>query len=274
MKQQNALADTDCLATNILVHEASVSALLFKDDYKKQAHFYKQAVRRKNKLLSFLSPDEVKEAMNNHLEELPQHLMIIGSGYLGVELASMYAAFGSKVTLLESGSEFLPQEDRDMAHCVQEVLEKRGVEIRLLVSPLAIKERPCGSTLVDTTNATQSNSVTCPTVYSAFINPPLVRIGLTEEEATKAGRSIKVFRLPAHATPRARVLQQTDGLLKAIVDAPSGEILGCTLFCAEASEVINIVSIAMQTKQPYSFLRDFSFTHLSMSKAMNELFKE
>lgn len=108
--------------------------------------------------------------------------------------------------------------------------------------------------------------------YSVFIDPPLSHVGLTEEEAIKRGYSFKVSRLPASALPRARTLQQTDGILKAIVDSHSGRIMGCTLFCAESSEVINIVNMAMKTGQHYTFLRDFIFTHPSMGEGLNELF--
>ena len=111
-----------------------------------------------------------------------------------------------------------------------------------------------------------------PIAYSVFIDPPLAHVGLTEDEAIKRGYSFKVSRLPATAVARARTLQQTDGMLKAIIDTHTGRIMGCTLFCAEASEIINIVNMAMKTGQHYSFLRDFIFTHPSMSEVLNQLF--
>ena len=46
------------------------------------------------------------------LDILPKHLIIIGGGYIGLEFASMYAGFGSKVTILEGGNKFMPREDR------------------------------------------------------------------------------------------------------------------------------------------------------------------
>ena len=111
-----------------------------------------------------------------------------------------------------------------------------------------------------------------PVPYAVFIDPPLAHIGLTEEEALKRGYSFKVSRLPATSVVRSRTLKQTDGMLKAIVNDHSGKIMGCTLFCAEAPEIINIVAMAMKTGQHYTFLRDFIFTHPSMSEGLNELF--
>lgn len=57
-----------------------------------------------------------------------------------------------------------------------------------------------------------------PVPYAIFTDPPMAHIGLTEEEAMKRGYPIKISRLPASAIPRARTLQNMDGMLKAIVN--------------------------------------------------------
>ena len=111
-----------------------------------------------------------------------------------------------------------------------------------------------------------------PVSYSVFIDPPLARIGLNEEEARKQNLDIIVKKLPVMAIPRAKTLGETDGLLKAIIDKKTGLILGCMLFAPDSSEVINTVALAMKTGQDYTFLRDFIFTHPSMSEALNNLF--
>lgn len=89
--------------------------------------------------------------------------------------------------------------------------------------------------------------------YSVFIDPPLSRVGISEEAAVEQGLEIKVAKLPAAAIPRARLINETEGFLKAIVDAKTNKILGATLFCAESSEVINIVSMTIQTGQDFTF---------------------
>lgn len=67
------------------------------------------------------------------LDELPRRLAVVGGGYIGLEFASMYASFGSEVTVLEGFPELIPREDRDIAQAVREVLEKRGIAFRLNV---------------------------------------------------------------------------------------------------------------------------------------------
>lgn len=110
--------------------------------------------------------------------------------------------------------------------------------------------------------------------YSVFIDPPLSRVGLSEEAAVEQGYDIKVAKLPTAAIPRSRIIEETEGFLKAIVDAKTSKILGATLFCAESSEIINIVSMAIATGQEYTFLRDHIFTHPTMSEALNDLFSQ
>lgn len=289
--------------------------------------------------------------------KLPARLLVLGAGTIGMELATMYAGFGSKVTLLESGNRFMPKSDRDIAESMLESLKRKGIEIRLNAYALSVYDTVNGVTLTYTDNsdntpyflegdalllATGRRPMTddlnlhaagiqtdaqgavivnghlqttsphiwaigdvkggalydylsiddfriitsqlfgnkkrkvndrLPVPYVIFTDPPLAHIGMTEEEAVKQGYSLQVSRLPAAAIPRARTLQQIDGMMKAIVNAHTGRIIGCTLFCIDAPEVINLVSLTMKNDLHYSVLRDFIFTHPSMSEGLNDLFK-
>lgn len=285
------------------------------------------------------------------LTELPARLVIVGGGYIGLEFASMYASFGSQVTVLEGYSELISREDRDIAASVQSVLEQKGIKFRLNARVqsvdgstvvyrdavtdeehrleadailLATGRRPNtaglnlgvagvelderGAIIVNEHLQTSNPNIRAigdvkgglqftyislddyrilredlfgagerkvsdrdPVSYSVFIDPPLSRIGMSEAEAIKKGLKIKVNKLPVAAIPRARTLGDTNGLFKVVVDANTDKILGCTLFGPDSSEVINLVAMAMKTGQEYTFLRDFVFTHPSMSEALNDL---
>ncbi|MNI88779.1 Dihydrolipoyl dehydrogenase [compost metagenome] len=106
---------------------------------------------------------------------------------------------------------------------------------------------------------------------SIFIDPPLAHVGLTETEAREQGYNVKVGKWAAAAIPRARQLKNTAGLLKAVVDADTDRLLGFTMFAAESSEVINIVSVFMNSGQPYTVLRDTIFTHPTMAETLNDV---
>lgn len=65
------------------------------------------------------------------LDRLPSHLIVLGGGYVGLEFAQAFARFGSRVTVLERGSQLLPREDKDVADAVLELLHLDGVDVRL-----------------------------------------------------------------------------------------------------------------------------------------------
>lgn len=66
-----------------------------------------------------------------NLSSLPKRLAILGGGYIGVEFASVFASFGSKVTLFETSSQFLAHEDADISAAIKAVLQDQGVKIEL-----------------------------------------------------------------------------------------------------------------------------------------------
>src|SRR5207249_4271685 len=108
--------------------------------------------------------------------------------------------------------------------------------------------------------------------YTLFIDPELGRVGLTEEQAVRRGHQILVGRLPAAAVPRARTLSEMRGFLKAVVDAPSGHLLGVAILAPEGGEVMAVAQVAMQAGLPYTALRDTIFSHPSMAEGLNDLF--
>ena len=80
--------------------------------------------------------------------------------------------------------------------------------------------------------------------------------------------------MPAAVIPKAKVLKDTRGLLKVLVDPQTNLIIGATLYVQEAQEIINMIVLAMRAKLPYQMLRDQIYTHPTISEAFNDLFKQ
>lgn len=72
---------------------------------------------------------------------LPEHLVIIGGGYIGLEFAQMYRRFGSEVTIVEMGPRLLGREDEDVSQAVREILEIEGIGIRLNAKCISLAKR-------------------------------------------------------------------------------------------------------------------------------------
>jgi pyruvate/2-oxoglutarate dehydrogenase complex dihydrolipoamide dehydrogenase (E3) component len=65
------------------------------------------------------------------VDTLPEHLIIVGGSYVGLEFAQMYRRFGSEVTIVEMGSRLIGREDEDVSQAVRDILESEGIQIRL-----------------------------------------------------------------------------------------------------------------------------------------------
>jgi pyruvate/2-oxoglutarate dehydrogenase complex dihydrolipoamide dehydrogenase (E3) component len=72
------------------------------------------------------------------LDQLPAHLIVLGGGYVGLELAQAYRRFGSRVTIVEHGPQLASREDPEVAAEIQKVLGAEGIDIRLLASALRV----------------------------------------------------------------------------------------------------------------------------------------
>lgn len=68
------------------------------------------------------------------------------------------------------------------------------------------------------------------------------------------------------------MLGLTDGLLKAVINPETDEVLGVTLFCAESHELINLFKIVIDNHIPASYVRTMIFTHPTMAEGLNDLF--
>lgn len=126
--------------------------------------------------------------------------------------------------------------------------------------------------LVGSSDRRSSDRRAVPT--TTFITPPLSRVGLTERAARDAGHRVKVAAKAVDtiaAMPRARVVGDTRGLVKVVVDADTDLVLGATVFCVDSQEVINLLALAIRHDVTATQLRDSVYTHPSSTEALNEV---
>jgi pyruvate/2-oxoglutarate dehydrogenase complex dihydrolipoamide dehydrogenase (E3) component len=125
-----------------------------------------------------------------------------------------------------------------------------------------------------TGSGTRSTADRVAVPYTVFMTPPLARVGLTERQARDSGRTVKVASKPIAqiaAMPRARIVGNTRGLMKFVVDAESDEVLGAALLNVDSQEMINLVSLAMRHGMTATELRDGIYTHPSSTEGLNEV---
>lgn len=105
------------------------------------------------------------------LEELPQHLLIIGGGYIGLEFGQMFRRFGSQVTILQHGDRLLPREDEDIASAVQKILEEEEVRVYVQADVISMQNLN-GVISVDVSISGKKDSIACSHVLIATGRTP------------------------------------------------------------------------------------------------------
>jgi len=287
------------------------------------------------------------------LDVVPEHLMVLGGGYVGLEFAQMFRRFGSRVTVIHRSQQLLSTEDADIAGEVTKILEEDGIEILLEAKTEAAA--PAGRGIVLTVshkgesravegthllvatgrhpnteklNLTVAGITTdakgfvsvndkletnVPGVYAlgdvkggpafthvsyddyrilkanlldgggsskagrvfpscVFIDPQLGRIGLSEKEAAKLGKKVRVARLPMTSVARAMETSRSRGFMKALVDPETEQILGAAVLGEGGGEIMSMIQIAMMGRLKYTVLRDADLAHPTLAESLNNLF--
>ena len=108
--------------------------------------------------------------------------------------------------------------------------------------------------------------------YTVFIDPQLGRIGISETEARKTGKKVRVAKMPMSYVARALELDESRGFLKVIVDAKTDQMLGAAILGIEGGEIMSQIQLAMMGKLPYTVLKDAVFAHPTLAESLNNLF--
>ncbi len=107
--------------------------------------------------------------------------------------------------------------------------------------------------------------------YCMYVDPPLARVGLSEDEARRAAIPVRVATLPVQEILRTQTTGQTDGFLKVLIGAGDDQILGFTMIGAEAGEVMATMQTAMLGHLPFTLVRDAILAHPTMAEGLGSL---
>ncbi|MBN2798003.1 MAG: dihydrolipoyl dehydrogenase [Deltaproteobacteria bacterium] len=267
------------------------------------------------------------------LDQVPGHLVVIGGGYIGLELGTAYAALGAKVTVVEATDQLLPGFDPEVVKLIARNLKK--AKVRALLSTKALGWEPDGDGVIvrvegakgeeriaadkvlvtvgrrpntrgvglealevaldgpfvkvdaqRRTNveglfaigdlagqpmlahkATHEGEMVAEIIAGhqvswdvrsvpavVFTNPEVGVAGIQEHQAQGP---VKVGRFPYAAIGRALTTNETDGFIKTVADAETGELLGVTIAGAHASDLISEAALAIEM---HAELKDLSLT--------------
>jgi pyruvate/2-oxoglutarate dehydrogenase complex dihydrolipoamide dehydrogenase (E3) component len=284
------------------------------------------------------------------LDGIPEHLLVLGGGYIGVEFGQMFRRFGSQVTILQAGPQILEREDDDISGEAARILREDGIAIRtgvkvesvssasgrshlrlaggetlegshllvatgrrpntadLNLSAAGVEADEHGYVRVNPRLETSASGVYAVgdvkggpafthisyddfrilrdnllhggsrttanrlVPYVVYMDPQLGRVGVTEREARAAGQSIRVAKMPFSSVARALETGETRGVIKVVVEAETGQILGAAVLGSEGGELMSMLEIAMLGRLPYTALAEAVLAHPAYAEALNNVF--
>jgi pyruvate/2-oxoglutarate dehydrogenase complex dihydrolipoamide dehydrogenase (E3) component len=107
--------------------------------------------------------------------------------------------------------------------------------------------------------------------YAVFVDPPLARVGMSEEEVRRSGRAALIATMPMSRVGRARERGETDGFMKVMADAQSKRILGAAIHGVEGDEAIHTFIDIMTAGAPYPTLQYAMHIHPTISELVPTL---
>lgn len=287
------------------------------------------------------------------LRELPESMIVIGGGYIGVEFAQMYSRFGTRVTVLGRAPRLMKGAAPELAEALGNILTEEGVEVhtsaeamcvgkeagqRYVIARVGGEERKFRAEEIllaagrvartdglgleeagvemagdfirvdEQLRTTQKNiwslgdanggdMFTHRATYdgpiaalnavrdagktvdyrvvprAVFSEPALASVGLTEEEAIRAGYEAKNGVAYFKDSGRAKGIAQTEGLAKIVVDSKTNQILGGHILGPHADELIHEVVIAMQGEGKLEALTKSIHIHPTLSEVVKSAAK-
>ena len=280
--------------------------------------------------------------------QLPESMIVVGGGYVGVEFAQMYSRFGTRVTLIGRASRIMPKEEPELSVLLADLLRAEGVEVRTSTEVvgagriggnryvLARTEKgeekleaheilfATGRTArveglgLEQTGVTMRGAyvnfdgqmrTSAPNIWSigdanggpmfthratydgpyaalnavrsagkevdyrvvpraVFTEPTLASVGLGETEARAGGNEIRVGIHRFADSGRAKAMGQTDGLVKLVADAKTGELLGGHILGPHADILIHEVVTAMYKRGNAESIAKSIHIHPTLSEAV------
>ncbi len=286
---------------------------------------------------------------------LPEHLVILGGGYVALEFGQMFRRFGSRVTIVQRNGRILSREDDDIAEAITEILKNEGIDVCIDTGAYRVENRNGGifmrmrceaephevvgshllvatgrrpntddlgldkagietdergyiriddqlrtsvegvwalgdcngrgafthtsyndfeivaANLFDNASRRVSDRILN---FGLYIDPPLGRVGMTEQEIRASGRKALIATRPMTRVARAVEKGETQGFMKALVDAETKRFLGAAILGVGGDEVVHSILEAMYADVPYTVLQRAVHNHPTVTELIPTMLQD
>jgi len=291
--------------------------------------------------------DGVLDSADALAEEPPEELVVVGAGYIGMELSTAFSSMGCEVTVVEAEEDILPGYDRDLARPVVKKAHEANVELRtgepavewddeegqVVTSDgridadgvlVAVGRRPCAESVEPEKGGVETDErgfvrteggvgqTTNPSVYAVgdvsgepllahtaahegvavaetvagvrdpeggsefvvpkvvYTSPEIATVGMSPTEAREEGHDVAVGEFRMGANGRALTLNETEGFVRVVVDDDTRRVLGGQAVCAEASELVAEIALAVETGATADDVARTVHAHPTLSEGVTE----
>ena len=285
------------------------------------------------------------------LRDVPERVVIVGGGAIGVEFADIYHSYGAEVTIVELLPRLVPLEDEEISAQLERVFKRRGIDFMTGASVDRVGVSGGAATVSVTDSNGAQGVIDCDKVLVAVgvqgnvdsvgleavgvhtergfipvdgemrtnipgvcaigdvtgklplahvasaqgvaaveamagLNPPpldyslmpratycrpqIASIGLTERQAADAGHSVLVGKFPMSASGKALAMGDADGMVKLVVDADIGEVLGAHMIGPEATELLGEIGLSRLLEGTTAELGWLTHPHPTISETLKE----
>ena len=191
-----------------------------------------------------------------------------------VEADRVLMAVGRKanvdsLNLADAGIEFTPRgivvDDRTMQTNIPHIYAIGDINGKMMLAHAATFQ---GIVALDHIMGIENNIDLSVMPAAVFTTPEAASVGMTEDECKEAGRSVKCLKSFFRANGKAVTMAQTDGFCKLVVDAETGEILGCHLFGPHASDIVQEACALISRKATIEQFKDIIHTHPTLTEVL------
>ncbi|XWS08451.1 hypothetical protein CRYUN_Cryun40dG0003600 [Craigia yunnanensis] len=241
------------------------------------------------------------------LSEVPKKLIVIGAGYIGLEMGSVWGRLGSEVTVVEFALDIVPTMDAEVRKQFQRALEKQkmkfilktkvvgvdttGNDVKLTVEPAAGGEQTTLESDVVLVSAgpmlahkAEEDGVACVEFIAGkhghvdydkvpgvvYTHPEVASVGKTEEQVKALGVDYRVGKFPFMANSRAKAIDDAEGIVKILAEKESDKILGVHIMAPNAGELIHEAVLAINYDASSEDIARVCHAHPTMSEALKE----
>lgn len=280
------------------------------------------------------------------LRDLPEHLAVLGGGYVGCELAQMFRRFGAAVTVIDPGEHLLSREDPEISTVLEEVFRGEGIRLALGAAVERVTRAGDGAALrlaggeelrashllVATGRRPNTDDLGCEAAgveldergfvviddhyqtsapgvyavgdvtgepqfthvawddhrilldlltgrsrrgrggraypYTAFTDPQIAGVGLTERAAREQGLRYELATLPFGRIARAIEVDERAGVVRVLVDPETERVLGAAIAGAEAGELIHVFVALIEARASARAIVEAEFVHPTFAEGL------